>query len=274
LTDHYTIVNSDGSLNRTRTLSDSTATSPSITFAFDGGGKLVGRTQPNRNCTYSPAYRPVAPASAVIGEAYSTSTTLACQYLPNGSATATNVTLNGTVLAAESLTVGAGTFDTVKMTQTESTSNTALTTTSIQNYWTDRITGRTIKVTSSYTETPTGKIAPSYQENNARELVGYYLKGQKGGAIVRRFAGNWAMVIEDGQDRFNCPISVDSNGQFSGNNCDGTPVVINGVVGESGAASGSTGDGASFSGTFTSPSRATGTWKNGSNSGTWTAAHQ
>ena len=274
----FKIVNADGSLTRVETFSTFTSFS---SIALASSGAVVTWASGNNLCTYSPALMSSAPRASMVGDAYTATSTLSCAIQPAGAPTTTSLSLQGTVVSVEQLTIPLGTFSTFKYSQTTIATGSSATTTWNETTWLDMQTGRTVQSSSTYSTVPNGQSNPSATGTTLFRLVAYSFHGQAPvGSAVRRFSGYWN-VIFSGTGQGKCDnLLIDSNGGISGT-CQSltsvglysVPFSITGYVDQSGNASVTAATGAVLSGAFTSPTGASGSWTNGSASGTWTGVH-
>jgi hypothetical protein len=159
--------------------------------------------------------------------------------------------------------------------------NSAATTTTVESCWADMVTGRTVKCDWTYSTTNAGQSSPSSAGSVAMVLQAYSFRGAAPvGPAVRRFAGYWSVTFS-GTGSGKCDnVLIDSNGSISGSCANlvgggySAPWAITGVVDANGSASITAATGATLTGTFATPTNASGTWVNGAANGSWAAVHQ
>jgi hypothetical protein len=278
ITRYFRIVNTDGSLTR----ADTTSSFNSLASrAFNTAGALVSYTSGTFLCNYAPAYRSGPGLNSLVGDNYNSNATESCATQPNGAATTSALSTSGTNQPNETRSIPVGTFSTFKYSQTLITTSATATTTTLETCWIDKVTGRTVECTSSYSTTPTGQASATSSGTNHFRLEGYSFKGQTAvGTAVRRFAGYWNVNFT-GTSTGDCAnLLIDINGQISGScrfltsaGVYGTPFNVSGSVAGNGTATVTATTGASLSGTFTSPIDANGSWTNGAATGNWNATH-
>lgn len=278
VTRNFLIVNADGSLTRADTVSTFNSLA---SRAYSADSALVSYTSGTLLCTFAPAYRSTPPRTSVVGDAYVATSTESCATQPAGSPTTVSLSDSGNAQAVETKTIPIGTFTAFKYTQTLIATSSTSATTTVETCWIDKTTGRTVECTSTYSTIPTGQATVTASGSTLFRLEAYSFNGQAPvGAAVRRFAGYWNVVF-GGSSTGDCSnLIVDINGQVSGSCRFLTSVGVyapsftaSGTVTAAGAANLTATTGATMSGTFTSPGAASGSWTNGSASGTWAATH-
>lgn len=185
----------------------------------------------------------------------------------------------GSVVAVESLTVLAGTFNAVKTVHTESFKSTTSMNVRELTCWRDAVTGLELKCNGSSTATPTRAGAAVTKRSFSWELGGF-ASGATGRqeANIERYAGKW-QVWFTGTSNGICDVRIDTAGAISGacTNNYGLGFGIAGSVSANGTAkfnltdSGTSGPG--FSGSFESPLKIAGSWSAGTDNGTWYMLH-
>lgn len=266
----YTTVNADGSSIMTSLADDSPLSQKKL--APNGG--FISDTY----CTYSPAWVAIPP-SLSVGLTWENATTQNC----NG--TLGYLTSKGTVTGIESITVPAGSFETMKITYTRSWDLTGFNVVETSTCWREVHLGRNIKCTRTTTTTVKGVttgIPPSI-DDSTEELVGF-ANAKSGRQIpaVERFAGTWSGTYS-GADSGNCNVRVDTNGTVSGScssssSSNGTLFNVNGNVDAQGTLTFNLSAGAQSGPTLKASGISlptwTGTWNTSTGaSGTWTLSH-
>lgn len=278
ITRYFRIVNDDSSLARADLYSSFNSLA---SRAFDGGGALVSYVSGTLVCDYAPAYRSIPPLTASVGDSYSAATTESCTTRPSGTSTTTALSVASSSQAIESKTIPLGTFSTFKYVQTLTATSGASITTTVETCWIDKVTGRAVECSSTYSTLTSGQATPTASGTTLFQLQGYSFKGQAPvGAAVRRFAGYWNVVFT-GDSIGDCTnLLIDINGQISGScrfltsaGVYAPSFAVSGSVSFSGAATVTATTGASLSGVFFSPESAGGTWTNTGASGRWEATH-
>lgn len=246
--------------------------------AYSSGG-LLSSLSNTSNCTYSPPYRSPPPPGNTVGQAYSMTSTQSCVPPVSGSGTpsTSTSTVNGSINAIEERTVPAGTFQTFKYTmQSQSVSTTGISA-ATETCWIDASTGHTVECSSSSTFTPANTSSLSSSSSFVMRMVAYGAGGRAPvGDAVRRFAGAWTASLS-GDDSGTCSsVIISASGAISAS-CTSTAAgafTLTGNVSADGTATAVASNGASLTGSFTSPSTGSGTWRNGTLSGTWSATHR
>ena len=272
----YPTVNSDGSYTRA-------VTGASIKQARDyaADGKVTTSTSTSQQCVYSPGYLISPPAGTAVGQAYSGTTGQTCTFTGSSVPSTSTLSTNGTADAIESVTTVAGTFRAFKQTATYVTTTNGYVSTTVETCWTDMVLGRTVKCSTSYSTVQPDLTVVS-AGSSVSELTAYSVAGAAPvGSTLPRFVGSWRVnfagaatgncgsvsVTTAGVINTSACVRTNSSGSVIGNFTVSGSVDVNGVVTATGS------DGSSFAGSLTSPTAGTGTWVNGSMSGTWTASH-
>jgi hypothetical protein len=278
-TRHYYVVNADGSYERADTYA---GPSNSSTYSYNGAGAVTSATSGTRLCTFAPALRGLPPLTSVVGDSYNSTSTETCATQPTGALPAVfEIAVAGNSQAVESKATPLGSFTAFRYSQTTTSTTSGAVNTNIETCWIDKFTGRTVECTSSYSYLPLNATTPTSAGTAQLRLVAYSFRGQPPvGPAVRRFAGYWNVVFA-GSNAGDCSnLQIDINGLISGScrfftsvGVYGSSFAVTGSVASNGSASVIAATGTSLSGTFTTPSKATGTWSSGVDSGTWTATH-
>jgi len=188
----------------------------------------------------------------------------------------TSAISNTTVLAMESVTVAAGTFQTAKVSLSSSYKYAnGATLVDESTSWLDTNSRRLIKTSNIRTSTSaSGKVGSS---STVAELQGYAQAGSGRSLLnVQRFAGGWS-------GSYAGPYSGSCTGQISPDgvldaSCGGGQFTLHGLIDANGnvtfSLSAGGGSGPSFSGKFDSPLSIQGTWSMpGGGAGTWQLNH-
>lgn len=183
---------------------------------------------------------------------------------------------SATAASLEAITVRAGTFNTVKIVSTgTSTYSNGFTSADETTEWRDAVTHRIIKYSNRSNQVSDTGVKATLTSSG--ELAGYAsAKQARQNLNIERFAGQWAgsysgtvsgncqgrvsrdgkLDVDCGNGEFSVHGDIDASGQ-------GTfYLTVNGVKG------------AGFSGSFESPFAIRGAWSAGAASGTWTLNHQ
>ncbi|GJI91714.1 hypothetical protein [Duganella hordei] len=185
-------------------------------------------------------------------------------------------TRHGEVVAEETLTVAAGTFKTLKVVSSASTSYASGNKTATEStIWRDSVTRRVVKENYSSTSTTAQGKVSSYTA--AIELQGYAdAKRGRQSLNVERFAGPWSGSYS-GSYSGSCSGQISTDGVLDAA-CGGGQFSIHGSVDARGQVTFSLSSGGVsgpvFSGSFESPLTINGTWSAGAGvSGNWTLNH-
>jgi hypothetical protein len=267
-------VGNDGTWSDTSTNSSPFGASSTGSYLADGG--LYAGADSNCNRTYAPALYASLKELAVGKTWISNSEAVSTCYKPwNPSSRPPQVTITGTVLALESVTVMAGTFNTIKVSvKQESKYYDGRAQTTDETQWLEADTHRLIKLTGHVASTATtGNITLS---DVGLELAGYSnAKAKLQRLTVERFAGGWrGRALQAGGD---CEGDIDLNGTLD-INC-GITFHLRGTIDAAGKVTFQPSTGGSSSpvltARFDSPLSASGTWDAGGGvKGTWTITHK
>ena len=263
-------VGNDGSWTETAALA--TQTSPSTEFRYRADGSLMATKDQGCSVTYT-AVSYLAPKDLKVGAEWSEN----YSHVDNGNCFFENeVKMTNKAVALETITVNAGTFDTVKIVSTGlPVTYPGYTETREETVWWETSTHRLIKSVSRINHVSTDGSKTS--SISSGELIGYASAKQgRRNLNIERFAGPWAgsyagtysgqcqgQVSEtgkldadcgDGQFSVHGDIDVSGRGTFY--------LTVNGVKGPS------------FSGAFESLLSISGAWSAGAASGTWKLEHQ
>jgi hypothetical protein len=278
VTRHYQTVNSDGSF----TLADTESTSDKLFLnAVNSAGALESYTYDTQHCDYAPAYRFEPPLSSLVGDTFNSRSSVSCATQSNGTTSNRSLSVTGTNQALEERNIALGAFNTFKFTSTVIDTLTTSVRTIVRTCWIDKATGAFVECTVTFSKTLAGQNTPSEINKTKLILVAYGHGGQvTAGAAVQRFSGYWNVTLSGSSVGDCAKFFVDINGQISGScqfftatGASGAPISISGSVAADGSATVTAATGASFSGSFTSPGAASGTWVNGGTLGTWSATH-
>jgi len=234
------------------------------TYMYDSGYAESFYSEGTYSCNYTPSYRAAPPLTVQAGDVYSASSTSSC--IQSGTSTTTALSVNGTAVGPEIHTTALGSFSAFKWTNAKvSTPQGGPTETTNSTCWTDEASGRLIECDYATSGSPSG--------TRSETLIAYSYKGQTHGAIIMRFAGYWT-VNYTGSGSGSCNVVVDVSGSMSGS-CTSSQgaFTVTGTVDSAGNMAASGSNGASLSGTMTSPTAGSGSWTNTGASGTWTATH-
>ena len=237
-------------------------------YSADGG-----RTTVDSGCGYihTPAFSEV-PGTLAAGQSWETSSTRTCA---NDSSQKTLITAKGAVVGIEQLTVAAGTFSALKTVTTITYKFANSSTLNNETCWRDTVTGIDLKCNVTSVSTPTDTANPVRTQTSTLELGGYAQTSTGRQKInIERFAGPWEVTFKGTADGV-CTVKIDRAGSVDGacHNNFGIDFAIAGSVDNQGVArfnlAGEGLSGPAFSGNFESPQKIAGTWKVGSDNGTW-----
>lgn len=262
--------NPDGTLKRLTTFLDTGY----VLQNFTADLKIASSLSNSRQCTYSPVYS-TAPYDKTIGETFSSVSTRLCQPLAGGSSSALDLSLSGTVLSVEKITVASGSYDTFKYGYTENFPYASGVSSNVYTIWTDRVTGRFVKSESTSSYTPAASVSPAAIYTETVELVAYSYSGRSPvGPSVQRFAGYWNFEFVVGNEKTNCSeVFIDLNGTVSAGLCEGEETAFSGVVDASGAISGTIDGVVKFQGNLNSPGTGSGNASYGVTTAKWDSSH-
>ncbi|MBP1206170.1 hypothetical protein JOD97_004243 [Duganella sp. 1411] len=263
-------VGNDGSWMETAALA--TQSSPSTEFHYRSDGSLMATKDQSCSVNYT-AVTYLAPKDMKVGAEWSES----YSKVDNGNCAYENeAKMTNKAVALETITVNAGTFDTIKIVSTSlPVPFYGYTETHEETVWRDKSTYRLIKSVSRINQVATDGSKTSYIASS--ELIGYASAKQgRRNLNIERFAGPWAgsysgaysgkcegTVSETGKLDADCGDGLFSvHGDIDVNGKGTFYLTVNGVKG------------ASFSGAFESLFSIGGAWSAGTASGTWRLEHQ
>lgn len=279
LTREFTAVNGDGSLTYNETFSNGSFDGSSFNVSADGSIASTGSIGSSAaTCTYS-GVNASSVAPYAVGQSWNNAWTRTC-----GTSVWTG-TNKGSIVGQEQVTVPAGTFNAYKEVYTAATQQTspASPTIYITSYtcWRDVILGQRVKCEWTSASTTAGSTTQTPVSSTVYELTNYIAQASTTSVLsASRFAGGWTGSFS-GTDSGTCSsLSISTSGAISGTcvgNQSGT-FSVSGTVDSQGAASfssGTTSNGAHFTGQFTSSVAASGTWSAGTGwTGNWTIRHR
>jgi hypothetical protein len=258
---------------------DSRSDGPSLNFlksnrSFDIDGKEITSTTAGVTCTYAPALATFPAKGALPNSSFSSSSVKTCSASGAG-LTTDNITITGTAVGLEDVTVPAGTFKAFKYTSTRITRNATNQGTSVGTFWVDTVSGRTIKYVTNLKGIIIATGASTADLTYTTEMVAYrVLANNTGFASAKSFSGGWTVAFT-GSAAGVCNLTVTASGAMSGQcNGNGGSPSASGGVSDAGALSVLLSDGTRITGSLSSPSAGSGTWANGTATGTWTASHK
>jgi len=265
----------DGSWIDTRVQEPPAATRMDRSFSADGG--LTSVTDAKCRKSYTAPYYASQKNLAVGASWVSTGVRSGSADCTNPQVrNATQFSSSGTVLAQESVSVAAGTFNSFKLSISEKITFFDQTVQTITaTHWIDADSHRLLK--SSEQMSYTYSNGATLTEQHTTQLVGYNAGKTRGQRLnVERFAGPWSGSYS-GSYSGNCSGEIYTDGRLDAS-CGGGAFAVHGTIDASGkinfalSAGGQTGP--VFSGQFDSPLTITGTWTSGDGgSGTWTLNH-
>lgn len=263
-------VGNDGAWLETVALA--TQSSPSLEIKYRSDGSLMATKDQGCSVNYT-AVTYLAPKDIKVGAEWSES----YSHVDYGNcAFETEVKMTNKAVALETITVNAGTFDTLKIVSTGlPVAHFGYTETREETVWRDTLTYRLIKSVSriNHVATDGGKTSSIASD----ELIGYASAKQgRRNLNIERFAGPWAGSYS-GTYSGNCQGQVSETGKLDADCGDGL-FSVHGDIDVNGkgtfylAVNGV--KGASFSGALESLFSIGGVWSAGAASGTWKLAHQ
>lgn len=267
----YVSIASDGTSQQQNTYS---INSPITLYTLDVNDALVGTSSASgavsNVCTYAPALQSAPPYPRTIGQSWQQTSQRTC------GATIATVTQTGKVLARESVTVPAGTFDSYKAERTSSSQSSTGTTAQTLTCWYSAQRGVVLQCDYTSTNTPAGSTTPSNVITTSMRLTGWGGPGRPVvGAVLPRFAGYWRVQYLGGTSG-NCgQLLVSASGIITGN-CtasSGATFSVAGTVNDSGTIDITLASGGKLTGTLNTPYSGQGNWVDGGLTGTWTASH-
>ncbi|UTY60450.1 hypothetical protein [Massilia sp. erpn] len=226
-------------------------------------------------CSYT--YQPVMyeiPATLTLGQTWDNSSVMSKE-CRGTKAPVYTYRSKGTVLGLETITVKAGTFETVKLTYTISWELSPEKAVTEGTAWRDVRSGRIVKDDRVTTRSSLADGKVSNVLNSTEELTAFSIAatGQRK-MTVEQYAGSYSLVIAG--NFLNCPTTVDNAGTVSVKCTDAygsTQFSASGTVDADGEIRFAPNPYASFTGKFISPQNARGTWTSGTTNGTWAFSH-
>ncbi|HJV82980.1 hypothetical protein [Noviherbaspirillum sp.] len=278
-TREFTAVNSDGSLAYSDTFSNGSFAGSSANISADGSiSSTSSISSSTATCTYA-GVNASSVAPFAVGQSWNNAWTKTC-----GTAVVAGAN-KGSIVGQETVTVPAGTFNAYKEVYTVTTQQTSPSspTITITSYtcWRDAILGQRVKCEWTMATTTAGSTAQTPVSSTVFELTNYIAQASTTSVLsASRFAGTWTGSFS-GTDSGTCSnLSISTSGVISGTcvgNQSGT-FSVSGTVDSQGAASfssGTTSNGAHFTGQFASSTAASGTWSAGTGwTGNWTISHK
>lgn len=264
------MVGNDGSWEETVALA--TQSTPSMELHYRSDGSLMATKDQSCSVNYT-AVTYLAPKDVKVGAEWSERYSM----VDNGNCLfETDAKMTNKAVALETITVNAGTFDTIKIVSTGVPLPYAgYTETHEETVWRDKLTYRLIKSVSRINKVSTDGSKTSSIASG--ELIGYASakKGRRN-LNIERFAGPWAGSYS-GTYSGQCEGTVSETGKLDADCGDGLFSVHGDIeVNGKGTFYLTVNDvkGASFSGSFESLFSIGGAWSAGTASGTWTLEHQ
>lgn len=239
------------------------------TMDLDASGGLVRDDYYSRahDCRYAPVQFAV-PATVAAGATWDNAAALSCT--ASYEVVRADVRSVGAFVAFEPITVAAGTFDTVKLRHTDTSTLFGAQSTEDVVEWRDLVTGYVVK------RMATINFHGTRQQDT--ELIGYtHAASGRSKQNVERYAGSWHGILDDTASSA-CTLKLSGSGVMTGY-CNGPGLLkwqVNGTVDALGAATlVATSPGLpdrKVTGTF-SPLRGSGSWTGAAGSGGWDLAH-
>ena len=268
----YTQVSSDQSWVNDQTYSNNTVKSK---FQFNSDRQEISQAYGPTSmttCVNNPTTSSHGPLKNLnVGSAWDLSYTRTCT---GASPSITTITNKGSVIASELYTILGITFDTYKLvyiiTETTSTNYRV----STDTCWRDKYFDIRIycERTSLNYASSSNLTTPTSSGVNSEKLYAFSVAGfGNNKPDVSRYAGRWDLSGSDNSSLSSIAITVDGvvTGIGTGINNKGEA----GTIDKNGILNFSTANGTTFTGSLTSGVEGTGTWKNATTSGSWTASH-
>ncbi len=245
-----------------------------LTMDFDQLGRWLATTRADCRITPAPAQYFVAPNSLSVGASWQYSGRIESKCALNPATVQTDE-LNAKAVAEESITVPAGTFNTIKITQSEQLRDDAFLYSMEQSCWWEPNLGVEVKcvINTTLTETGTSRKEVSV---NTRELQGYANQAlaRKADTLLR-YTGAWKGRFQGAAPNEgvagDCKLLLKADGTITGS-CSGASVTFNltGTISANGQLSLALGGAGQFTGKLDNQEQISGTWStpDGVN-GTW-----
>lgn len=188
-------------------------------------------------------------------------------------------TNKGTVVSSEPYIIaGVGSFDTYKLVSTYESVTSTERYVSQSTCWRDKKFNRTIACETTYSNYINGSSVPAASSSGTSSMKLYAFNVanfDNNKPSLARFSGNWTLNWS-GDSYGYCSINVNIVGAISGNCYQQDPYAtssITGSVNVNGVLNITSGVGSTVSGNLNSPISGSGTWRNPTTSGSWTAVH-
>lgn len=235
---------------------------PSRLLTYDAASALTSVSGGGLDaCTYAPGRQLSPPYPRWVGQTWDVTSGLSCDSMTSRQ--------RGRVVAREPLVLPIGTFDSLRVERVGADVRANYRSDVTETCWYDTPRGFVLRCETDYTSY-VGSSPPTGWTDV------WVLSGMGGpgrapiGAVLPRFAGEWAMVYA-GSPAANCNrVSVGPDGSVSGS-CSMAPSGGTGWVDTSGAVNITLQNGMVLTGTLSTPDGGSGTWTLGTSSGTWTA---
>lgn len=228
----------------------------------------------DHDCRYVPTYFAV-PASVAAGAKWDNSASKTCT--ARYQTRQFDVRSQGEFVAFEAVTIGAGSYDTVKLHYIETIKSSTSSETVDRVEWRDLVSGMVVKSTQNRSGTYSPQLTNTFKQD--LELIGYmHAASGLSKPNVERYAGSWWGRYA-GTTSGLCYLKIAASGGITGYcTADGfASWSVAGTVNAQGAAtlnlsSKGLADRA-LSGTFPSPLAAAGSWTSATGSGSWQLTH-
>lgn len=275
-TDAATSTSASGAALMSFTATDTRSYGNAIELNTSGGLVQDFSVGVDHACRYAPVYFAV-PASVAAGTSWDNSATKTCT--SSYQTLKYDVRSQGGFVAFEAVTIGTGTYDTVKLHYVETIKSTTSSDTIDRIEWRDLITGLVVKSTVNELATNSSpQTTNSFTQD--LELIGYTQAASgRSKPNVERYVGSWwGTFVDAGISNGPCSLKLAGSGSITGY-CPGqgfTNWQVAGTVNAEGAATmnliANGLPNRTFTGTFT-PLAAAGTWVSATGSGSWKLTH-
>ena len=236
------------------------------TYNVDGGLVSVDSLSPPAVpvCTFTVPLALTPSFPRAVGQTWSNTTIRTCSTL------VTTIVTTGTVVARENLTLPVGTVDTWRTTRAVTFTGSGGVTAQQLTCWYSVARGVMVRCD---TVSQSGTTAESTTTEVLTSAGGPTRASE--GNVHARFQGPWYVSYSGASSGVCGSLAISSNGTVSGS-CvpvGGAAFTVNGTVDVNGVVNVTWPGGGMLTGTLTAPYEGSGTWSEGTNSGTWTARH-
>ncbi|MBK4735084.1 hypothetical protein [Noviherbaspirillum pedocola] len=275
-TNYYQTVNADHSGLFVQTNSDPMFIRRRYYFTADGITKDADASE-QPSCVSEPSVAAV-PSTLTPGQRWDNSWTRTCT---TGTGKTVDMVRNtGSATALETITVAAGTFQTIKeentWTEILDASRSTAKLEQVEQCWIDTVMGVAVKCTQTAVATPRDTSLKSKSGSATIELIAYDASRFPGSIRnPARFAGGWNAGLTEANTENCSSLTIDTKGELTGT-CrfvDGWYVAVEGAVDADGVLKASSSDGVTISGKLT-PVDGSVEWSANGGRGAWSMAHK